>query len=277
MARRDGPRGVGPRAANPSPQGPHLFLRRAITGFAVFLFLALGPAGVPAQNSNRVSAAAVPTPQGGEWLNRHRAFCARARAGGIDLLFIGDSITAGWNPPVWDRYFGGLNAANFGIAADRTEHVLWRVMNGELEGIHPRLVVLMIGTNNLKSGPVRMEPDDVAEGVAAILRETFARLPDTQVLLLGILPRQPKYEWFPAAKDKTNVLLARLADGRRVHFMDFGSKFLTPAGTVNADLLPDLLHPNAAGYEVWAQSITGTVRAVTLRPARAKGTGAVKE
>src|SRR5579864_2352864 len=105
-----------------------------------------------------------PAPRDGSWLKMHEQFLERAKMGNIDLLFLGDSITQGWNgggKAVWNRFYGLRNTANFGIGGDRTQHVLWRLENGEVDGIHPKLVVLMIGTNNLDSNA----PDEIAAGV----------------------------------------------------------------------------------------------------------------
>ena len=118
----------------------------------------------------------------------HEQFLDQARKGNIDLLFLGDSITQGWhNNEVWKRFYGPRHAANFGIGGDRTQHVLWRIENGEIDGIHPRVAVLMIGTNNAGSNSA----DEIAAGVTAIVQELRKRLPETKVLLLGVFPAAP--------------------------------------------------------------------------------------
>src|SRR5437773_7544336 len=121
--------------------------------------------------------------------NRHDEFLKVAKAGGVDLLFVGDSITDGWRSTgksVWDKAFAPLKAANFGISGDRTEHVIWRLRNGELEGIQPKLMVLMIGTNNGDAAA------DVAQGIKTIIADLHDRHPRCKVLLLGIFPRSEK-------------------------------------------------------------------------------------
>ena len=195
-------------------------------------------------------------------MGKHKRFVERARQGNCDLLFLGDSITDFWKKPVWDEYFGDLKALNFGISADRTEHVLWRIQNGTLEGLSPKLVVLMIGTNNLKSGPTRVPPAYTAEGVKAVIDEILERCPKTKILLMGILPRQPHYEWMPAAVKETNEHLKQLAAHDCIEFMDIGHRYLDEKGQLRKDLMPDFLHPNEAGYRVWADSIIDTVRAM---------------
>ena len=190
---------------------------------------------------------------------KHVGLAKRAKQGNCDLLFLGDSITDFWKKPVWDKYFGHLKALNFGISADRTEHVIWRIQNGTLDGIKPRLVVLMIGTNNIKSGDVRVPPPYVLEGVQAIIDEIFKRLPDTKILLMGILPRQPGYDWIADTIKEANVLLKGLAAHDQIWFMDIGDQYLDEKGTLRKELMPDFLHPSEAGYEIWGRSIIGKV------------------
>jgi lysophospholipase L1-like esterase len=191
---------------------------------------------------------------------RHDQFLAVAKAGGIDLLFIGDSITDNWRSAgktVWDKFFAPLKAANFGIGGDRTEHVLWRLRNGELDGIHPRAVVLMIGTNNPDPA------EDVAQGVKAILAEIQSRLPGTRILLLGIFPRGEKPGNARAKNEQASALIAKFAnpsDPKRIVYMDIGARFLAADGTLPADIMPDFLHPNAKGYQIWAEAIIDTVK-----------------
>jgi len=190
---------------------------------------------------------------------RHDGMVKRAKKGNCDLLFLGDSITDFWNKTVWNKYFGHLKPLNFGISADRTEHVIWRIQNGTLDGISPKLVVLMIGTNNIKSGDVRVPPRYVLEGVQAVIDEVFKRLPDTKILLMGILPRQPNYDWIADTIRKTNVLLKGLADHEQIWFMDIGNQFVDENGVASTGLKGDLLHPDEQGYEIWGRSIVGKV------------------
>jgi beta-glucosidase len=154
-----------------------------------------------------------------------------------------------------------LGAEVFAIPADRTEHLLWRLQHGEIDGIAPKAVVVMIGTNNLKSGPIRQPPEQVAQGVAAVVAEIRSRLADSNVLLLGILPRQPQYDWFPAVRRETNRLLAALAESdEKVRFLDFGEKLLGEDGLPSRRFFGgDLLHPTAAGYRVRAEETAPTV------------------
>ncbi len=187
---------------------------------------------------------------------RHDGFLTVAKAGGVDLLFTGDSITDGWRAEgksIWDKYFAPLKAANFGISGDRTEHVIWRLRHGELEGIQPKLVVLMIGTNNGDSA------EDVALGIKTIIHDINQRSPVSKILLLGIFPRGEK----PSGRernDQVNKIISAYADNRRIVYQDIGQSFLTADGTLGKDIMPDALHPNAKGYQIWADAIIDTVK-----------------
>jgi len=193
--------------------------------------------------------------------NRHDGFLKIAQAGGVDLLFIGDSITDGWRSggkAVWDQFFAPLKAANFGISGDRTEHVIWRLRNGELEGIHPKLAVIMIGTNN-GGDPA----EDVALGIKTIIGDIQQRSPGTRILLLGIFPRSEKPDGARLKNEAVNKIIAGYAnpsDPRRVVFLDIGAAFLTRDQVLGKDIMPDALHPNAKGYQIWAEAIIDTVK-----------------
>jgi len=212
------------------------------------------------------NSATNPVPLGAGWVKRHEGFVAQAKQGGIDILFMGDSITDFWRTRgsnVWNQFYAPQHAANFGISGDRTQHVLWRMDNGELDGIHPKVVVLMIGTNNTgkerdKKTP-RNTPDQVIAGVTAVVNDIRARLPDSKILLLAIFPRGDGGPEQQAQIDEINPAIARLADGRMVKFLDIGSKFLDSEGKVSEAVMPGLLHPNATGYQIWADAMNPTL------------------
>jgi beta-glucosidase len=204
---------------------------------------------------------AAPKKDNGRFMKLHESFLARGKQGPIDLLFLGDSITEFWNTrgkAVWAKYYGDKNAANFGISGDRTEHVLWRIDNGELDGIHPKVLVLMIGTNNTGVNTA----EKIAAADEKIVSEIRAKLPDTKILLLGIFPRGPRKsggkveDWQMKMTEirYVNGELAKLDDGKTIRYMDIGDKFLVN-GQVPAEIMPDYLHPNAKGYEIWAAAI----------------------
>ena len=189
---------------------------------------------------------------------RHDQFLEIAKKGGVELLFLGDSITDGWRgkngKKVWDEHFEPLKAANFGIGGDRTEHVLWRVKNGELEGITPKLAVLMIGTNNGKDSA-----EDVAAGITAIVKEVRAKSAATKVLLLGIFPRGEKPNAGREKNDKVNEIVAKLDDKKDVKYLDIGAKFLAEDKTISKEIMPDSLHLSEKGYQIWADAVKGPI------------------
>jgi lysophospholipase L1-like esterase len=213
------------------------------------------------------NTAIEPVPRDEKWVARHEGFVAEAQKGGIDLLFVGDSITDGWRTrgkEVWDREFAPLKAANFGIGGDRTEHVLWRLRNGEAEGYKPKLVVLMIGTNNTgferdKTTP-RNTPPEIVEGVTTIVKDLRSDFPDAKILLLAIFPRGEKDSLQRGQVAEVNKQIAKLHDGSHVHYLDIGAKFLDAAGNIPADIMPDLLHPYEKGYGIWADAIREPVK-----------------
>jgi lysophospholipase L1-like esterase len=183
-------------------------------------------------------------------------------------LFMGDSITDGWRGRginVWNKYYAPQHAANFGIGGDRTEHVLWRMDHGELDGIKPKVVVLMIGTNNTgkeKDGRLRNTIPQVIEGVTAVVTEIRAKLPDSKILLLAIFPRGNIDDFQRGEVAVINTALAKLDDGSKVKFLDIGPKFLEADGTLPRSIMPDLLHPNERGYQIWADAMNPTLDAM---------------
>src|SRR5690242_10525828 len=175
--------------------------------------------------------AVIPVPREGNWMKRHESFNERVKQGNVDLIFIGDSITQGWEGAgknVWQEYYAKRNAVNLGIGGDRTQHVLWRLDHGNIDGINPKLAVLMIGTNNSGSNTSQQ----IAEGVRLIVEKLRAKLPNTKVLVLGIFPRADNFD---AAKNKTekgtpddakrkvnegaNEIIKKLADNKMVFYM----------------------------------------------------------
>jgi len=229
---------------------------------AVGRYLVLAVALATATAVARANTAVEPAPRDAAWIKRHEAFVQIAKAGGVDVLFLGDSITDFWRNrgnAVWDKYYGDMHAANFGINADRTQHVLWRMDHGELDGLHPKVVVLMIGTNNTGVERNRITPrnttTEAIEGVTAVVRELRAKLPDAKILLLAIFPRGKKGDPQRAQVRDINAALAGLDDGRYIRFLDIGPKFLAPDGTLSTAIMPDLLHPSLKGYEIWAEAI----------------------
>ncbi len=196
-----------------------------------------------------------------DWMQKFQANLDRTRKGGVELLFVGDSITESWKYatgglPVFEREYGTTRAASFGVAGDRTENILWRLENGELDGIDPKLIVVLAGTNNVRHTEV-----EIAGGIQTIVETCQRRCPSAHVLVLAIFPRgDSPTDRLRVKMNDVNRLIAPLGDGRRVTFLDIGNVFLREDGTLRRDLMPDALHPNRAGYEAWARAIRPVVR-----------------
>ena len=196
---------------------------------------------------------------------RHEQFMkdkeAALKKGPIQLVFIGDSITDAWRGgeqnKIYKERWGKYNPLNLGISGDKTEHVLWRLENGELDGLAggTKLVVMMIGTNNLGNRP-RATPEDTAEGIKCLVKTIRQKLPGSKLLLLGVFPRGREASDPYRAQIKTiNDTVAKLDDGKQVRYADLGPEFLDDDGTLPADVMPDQLHPNARGYRIWADAM----------------------
>ncbi|MDP6553522.1 MAG: platelet-activating factor acetylhydrolase IB subunit [Pirellulaceae bacterium] len=212
-----------------------------------------------AEETKTTHDAIKPAPRAGRWMTRHNAMNARVEKGNVDLVFIGDSITQGWEgrgKNVWSKFYGKRNAVNLGIGGDRTQHVIWRLDNGNLEGIAPKAAVIMIGTNNSGSN----SPEQIADGVTAIVRQLQAKTPKTKILMLATFPRGAN----PADKkrqvnEKSNAIVAKLATDDNVHYLDIGQEFLGDDGSLSREIMPDLLHLSEQGYTIWAESIEPTL------------------
>ena len=201
---------------------------------------------------------------------RHAQFMKDKQAalakGPIRLVFIGDSITDAWRGgeqnKIYKERWGQYNPLNLGISGDKTEHVLWRLQNGELEGLAggTKLVVMMIGTNNLGNKP-RATPEDTAEGVKCLVQNVRQKLPDAKILLLGVFPRgREANNPFRAQIKTVNDTISKLDDGKQVRYLDISEKFLDEKGSIPKDVMPDELHPNAKGYQIWADAIDPVIR-----------------
>ena len=222
----------------------------------------------PAPAARTPSASApVEKQDTGAFLAHHNSFLARAKSGPIGLLFLGDSITERWKvaPQVWEEHYAKYAPANFGIGGDRTQHVIWRIEHGELDGIAPKVAVLMIGTNNSAD----YQAADIAAADRKIVAMMRTKMPDAKILLLGIFPRGPRDAKggpvTPAQVDEAakrmhtiaavNRDLAKLDDGKTIRFLDIGAVFLGPDGKIPNAIMPDQLHPGPAGYQLWADAM----------------------
>ena len=200
-----------------------------------------------------------PVPRAGGWMTRHENMNKRVAQGKVDLVFIGDSITQGWEgrgKEVWAKHYGKRNAVNLGIGGDRTQHVIWRLDNGNLLNISPKLAVIMIGTNNSGSNT----PEQIAEGITKIVEQIKAKTPTTKILLLAVFPRGANSDdKRRQVNEKTNAIVSKLADSKTVFCLDIGKYFLEDDGTLTREIMPDLLHLSEKGYSIWAESIEETV------------------
>jgi lysophospholipase L1-like esterase len=215
--------------------------------FCAAMAVAAEPADQPAARNDK------------DWQTRHASFNERVKQGNVDMIFIGDSITHGWEgagKATWDKFYGKRNAVNLGIGGDRTQHVLYRLDNGNINGISPKLAVIMIGTNNASE----YAPDEIAGGIKAIVAKLRTKLPDMKILLLGVFPREEKPGELRAKLIEVNKQIAKLDDGQKVFFLDIGDKLAQPDGTLSKEIMPDFLHLSEKGYDIWANSIEPKVK-----------------
>jgi len=190
------------------------------------------------------------------WKNWFAGQLERNKRGDIDVVFLGDSLTYGWSnngAQTWKREFESLKAVNYGIGGDTTRQVLWRIDHGLLDGIAPKLIVLMIGTNNLYQDHNSGTDREIADGIKAILERIEEKLPETKILLLSVLPRQTKY--FCDRIAAINGMASAYAS-QRVRVLDVSGDFLDGEGKAKAELFtPDLVHINSAGYEALSKPL----------------------
>lgn len=247
-------------------------MKRWVILFALVAFAGLvraeAPASAPAtQRADQMGAlsAAAKTDKNGEpnkrFMDMHKKFIERGKEP-ADVLFLGDSITEGWlgkGKDVWSANYEKYKAANFGISGDRTQHVLWRIQNGELDNIKPKVTVLMLGTNNLAAD----DADSIAkadEEIVKIIRDKTG----SKVLLLAIFPRgakadDPKTKQFREKLDAINAQLKAFSDGTNVRYLDIGKAFLEDDGSISKEVMADGLHPTKEGYERWVKAMNPTL------------------
>jgi len=239
-----------------------LLLSLALT---VFSSSALAQSAANSSNAPaaRANPAIVPVSREGGATNRQSLVLKRAKEnpGACDIVFIGDSITQGWEgngKAAWTNYYAKRKCLNFGVGGDRTEHVLWRFEQGQLDGLKPKAAVLMIGTNNSnnnRDGTEHYSTAEILEGVQAVVKQIRARLPDAKLLVLGIFPRSQNFSAQRGKLLQINQALAKVADGKMIHYLDFGSQLIEADGSISKAVMPDYLHLSPAGYEIWAQAI----------------------
>jgi lysophospholipase L1-like esterase len=180
-------------------------------------------------------------------------------------VIVGDSITEGWDAGVWREFFGRYHALKLGIGGDKTQQVLWRMDHGELDGLAPRVFVLLIGTNNI--GDPGATPETIARGIRKVVEEARRRLPKTVVLVLGVLPRgELASDANRAEIAAINAHLAQLEDGATVRYLDIGARFLAPDGSIRREVMRDFLHPTVEGYRIFGAAVAPTLEALVGKP-----------
>jgi lysophospholipase L1-like esterase len=188
------------------------------------------------------------------WMARHQAMNARVQHGQVDLIYVGDSLVQLYEQQgkdTWDRYYAPRHAVNLGLGGDRTEHVLWRLDHGNLDGIAPKLAIVQIGQNNGGHNTA----EEIGAGVIAVVQKIRATLPTTKILLLAIFPRREKPTEEREVLATASRIAAKLADNTTIFSMDINNIFLRPDGSIPAALMPDFEHPSAKGYRRWAEAI----------------------
>ncbi|MEO8098690.1 MAG: GDSL-type esterase/lipase family protein [Acidobacteriota bacterium] len=199
-------------------------------------------------------------------LTAHQQLLDKARQGGIDVYFEGDSITRRWGatdyPQLlanWKQNFFGWNAADFGWGADLIQNILWRLENGELDGVNPKVIVLLAGTNNagnvVRAGGEASKVADITKGLTAVLRVMQAKAPMATIILTAIFPRNDNMAVMPVI-DAINGNLQQLADGQRIRYLNVNDRLADRAGTLLPGMMnADNLHPALPGYQVWADAL----------------------
>ncbi|MBN2270688.1 MAG: hypothetical protein JXN61_08745 [Sedimentisphaerales bacterium] len=228
--------------------------RRLLTLFFALFFVSTSIFAAP-------NSAVTPEHRHSWWTLRHMAVIDRVKQGNVDLIFIGDSITHSWEnagKELWEKYYAPRNAVNMGFSGDRTQHVLWRLDNGEIDGISPKAAVIMIGTNNSNGNDNTAE--EIADGIIAICKKLRKDLPKTKILLLAIFPRGEKPGPQREKNAKAGEFASKIAGDDldpqdMIRYLDIGPKFLEPDQSLSKEIMPDYLHPNAKGYEIWAEAV----------------------
>lgn len=237
-----------------------------LAAFAIPLSTVLAQAvdqAAPVAKKAKPNRAVTPAPKAkdAKWLEKYEAINARVKKGNYDLIFVGDSHVSGWlwsGPKYWKQYYEPRKAVNLGIGGDEAQHVLWRLDHGNIDGLSPKLAILEIGANNAHQ---KQTPEQICEGIKAIVDKLREKLPQTKILVIGLLPRGVKPdEPFRAIHTDTNKLVAKLADDKTVFFLDVGPKLLDSEGNIPKErLAKDMLHFSAEAYKIWAEEMEPTV------------------
>ena len=220
------------------------------------------PADVPASRTDAELPPRAPaTPRKKRSEGRHR----RLFRGRLDHPPLGNASDAAWaqNYAVWKANFWGWNAADFGWGADATENILWRLKNGELDGVNPKVIVILAGTNNVGAGE---SADEVARGIEALVRTCQQKAPKATVVLTAIFPRNDDITLIPTINE-INERLKRFADGRRVRFLNVNAGLADASGKLYEGMTVDGLHPTPKGFQVWADGLKPILKGLLGPPA----------
>jgi lysophospholipase L1-like esterase len=202
-------------------------------------------------------------------LEAHAELVAKAKQGKIDVYFVGDSITRRWGaldyPELlanWKANFHGWNAANFGWGADRIENILWRLDNGELDGVHPKVIVVLAGTNNVGAQPGGDEKvADITRGLQALVDLCRRKAPAATIVLTAIFPRNDNMAVLPEIR-RINAFLAGVADGKQIRYVDVNSQLAGRDGRLYDGMTADKLHPTVTAYQIWADALKPILREI---------------
>lgn len=194
------------------------------------------------------------------WHQMFAEQAARAARGDVDVMFVGDSLTEMWPKALWDKHFGALKAANFGIGGDHTGNVLWRLQDPAVAALKPRVVVLMIGVNNINL--CNEGADEVFAGIQAVVAKLRLQYPQARILLNAVLP-----EGAPESEERRRIIslnrkVQTLGDGKKVFYHDYGAVFIGEGGVLSRELQPDLLHFSEKGYQLLADAIRPDIEAL---------------
>jgi beta-glucosidase len=234
--------------------------RRAIVFSVLFISCLIGRS-VPAAETNQISGLArctTPVPREGKAYDRFLELNKRTKEAGTNaqLIFVGDSITQGWEgngKTVWDKFYAPRHALNLGIGSDHTQHVLWRLEHGNVDGLNPKVAVVLVGVNNIPDE--NNSASDVLAGVTTVVKTLRQKLPNTKVLVLGIFPFREDFNPQRGKALQVNQALYHLADQSNIFFLDFGHLFIQLNGKISKEIMRDFLHPTAEGYRIWAEAM----------------------
>ncbi|HTI98334.1 MAG TPA: GDSL-type esterase/lipase family protein [Dongiaceae bacterium] len=241
-------------------------MKKALLALILGMIVILGSEAARAQTNAAaapLNTALLAEPRTDWATNRQELVLQRAKdnPGACDIVFIGDSITEGWEGAgrnVWHEFYGTRKCLNFGVGGDRTQHVLWRYAHGQLDGLKPKVAVIMIGTNN--SNGDDNSAADILAGVRAIVEQTRNRLPQTKILLIAIFPRGETFSVQRGKILQVNQALEKLDDGKNIFYIDFGAKLIEPDGSISRRMMHDFLHPGPRGYQIWADAMEPKIK-----------------